>query len=459
MNKNDVINVTIDDIGIHGEGIGKVDGFPLFVKNALPGDTVRAVITKVRPKFAYAKAIEITDPSPDRVIPKCPVAGKCGGCQLQELSYEKQLEFKQRTVREKLIRIGGFDPEIVDRVLETIRGMDEPWRFRNKAQYPVAADHGRAKAGFYAGRTHHLIEQDDCLLEPAVNAKILKAVLTFVNERKIPAYDEQRGTGILRHIMIRHGFNTKEILLCLIVRKYRERDWRGLADALEEIGLTSIAFSVQPESNNVIMGNEIISVYGKPYIEDRIGEVRYRISPKSFYQVNPAQTKVLYDLAKECAGLTGKEVLIDLYCGIGTIGLYLADSARLVRGVEVIPEAVGDARANAELNHIENAEFMVGDAGDLFRECLKDQQGTSDDLVVVVDPPRKGCSGELLDDILKASPDRIVYVSCDPATLARDLKILCEKDYTLERVIPVDQFCHSVHCEAVVSMSRVGSKQ
>ncbi len=457
MNKNDVINVTIDDIGIHGEGIGKVDGFPLFVKNALPGDTVHAVITKVRPKFAYAKAIEITDPSPDRVIPKCPVAGKCGGCQIQELSYEKQLEFKQRTVREKLIRIGGFDPETVDRLLEPIRGMDEPWRFRNKAQYPVAADHGRVKAGFYAGRTHHLIEQDDCLLEPAVNAKILEAVLNFVNERKIPAYDEEKGTGILRHIMIRHGFTTKEILLCLIVRKYRERDWRGLADALEEIGLTSIAFSVQPENNNVIMGNEIISVYGKPYIEDRIGEVRYRISPKSFYQVNPAQTKVLYDLAKECAGLTGQEMLIDLYCGIGTIGLYLADSAQLVRGVEVIPEAVGDARANAELNHIENAEFMVGDAGDAFGECLKDQQGTSDDLVVVVDPPRKGCSGELLDEILKASPNRIVYVSCDPATLARDLKILCEKDYTIERIIPVDQFCHSVHVECVVLMSKTNT--
>ena len=485
--KNDHVTLAITDIGIHGEGIGKLDGFPLFVKNALPGDVAEVVITKVKSSYGYGKALAIREPSPDRVTPPCPVAERCGGCQLQALSYEKQLGYKQDLVRQRLIRIGGFDPKLIDQVMEPIRGMKEPWRYRNKAQYPVAAvdapQGGRhAAAGFYAGRTHHLIENDDCLLEPEINSRILKAVLSFVNDRGISPYNEEKGTGILRHIMIRHGFGAKEILLCLIVRKYREQDWLGLPDALREHKLlpkedgggqdhlsaegqlVSVGFSVQPEKNNVIMGKDCIPIYGKPYLTDRLGDVSYRISPQSFYQVNPVQMKVLYDLAEECAGLTGQETLWDLYCGIGTIGLYLAENAKKVIGVEVVPEAVENARENAQINHIDNAEYYTGTAEDVFQNLIhaaregmpaSDNQDPGGDQVVVVDPPRKGCDEKLLNAILNFSPERIVYVSCDPATLARDLKILCKEAYELKRVVPVDQFCHSCHVECVVLMSRV----
>ena len=486
MNKNDKIILDITDIGIHGEGIGKSGGFPLFVKNALPGDRAEVVVTKVKPNYAYAKLLKLLEPSPDRVEPRCPVARQCGGCQLQELSYEKQLEFKQNLVRERLIRIGGFDPELVDTVMEPIRGMRDPWRYRNKAQYPVAyvkpdpADGeqnnaARVAAGFFAGRTHHLIEHSDCLLEPEINARILEAVLEFVNERGIAPYREENGTGILRHIMIRHGFNTKEILLCLIVRKYREQTWQGLVSALKQAGLSvnmdkssadeneephivAVGFSVQPKQNNVVMGRNYIPVYGSEYLTDRIGDISFRISPQSFYQVNPVQMKVLYDLAGECAGLTGEETVWDLYCGIGTIGLYLASKAGKVIGVEVVPEAVANAKENARINHINNAEFYEGAAENVFAQILGSGGAGRSGQVVIVDPPRKGCDAGLLDAVTGFSPDRIVYVSCDPATLARDLKILCGRGYELRRVAPVDQFCHGVHCEVVVSMSRVGSR-
>ncbi len=480
IKKNDRLTLDITDIGIHGEGIGKLDGFPFFVKNALPGDRAEVVVTKVKPSYAYAKALTLLTPSPDRVVPPCPVADQCGGCQIQALSYEKQLEYKQSLVRERLIRIGGFDPELVDAVTEPIRGMGDPWRYRNKAQYPVAytteqtADHsdGHAAVGFYAGRTHHLIEHRDCLLEPEINARILETVLEYVNARGISPYNEKNGTGILRHIMIRHGFATKEILLCLIVRKYREEAWKGLIPALEESGLlaenesghedeakphiVSVGFSVQPKQNNVVMGRNYISVYGSSYLTDRIGDVSFRISPQSFYQVNPAQMKVLYDLAADCAQLTGRETVWDLYCGIGTIGLYLARQAKRVIGVEIVPEAVANARENARLNSIGNAEFYEGAAEDVFA-LLRDEYvpgrkavpGEAADQVVIVDPPRKGCDQRLLDAISAFRPERIVYVSCDPATLARDLKTLCARGYELKRVAPVDQFCHGVHVETV----------
>lgn len=460
MKKNDTVTLNITDIGIHGEGIGKAAGFPLFVKNALPGDVAEVVITKMKRSYGYAKMLRLIEPSPDRTEPPCPVAGRCGGCQIQALSYEKQLAFKQDLVRQRLIRIGGFGAEQIDAVMEPIRGMAEPWRYRNKAQYPVAAgDDGRVKAGFYAGRTHYLIEQTDCLLEPQINQRILKAVLDFVNGQGIPAYDEQNGTGILRHIMIRHGFATGEVMVCLVVRKYREQMWKGIDTALQKAGLlpahiVSLGFSVQPEKNNVIMGKEYIPVYGEACLNDRIGDVSFRISPQSFYQVNPSQMKVLYDLAAQCAGLTGTETVWDLYCGIGTIGLYMARQAGEVIGVEVIPEAVENARQNAQINGITNARFYEGAAEDVFENILAAGGAFSGEQVVIVDPPRKGCDEKLLDAITRFSPSRIVYVSCDPATLARDLKFLCQNGYELRRVVPVDQFCHSVHVECVVLMSK-----
>ena len=463
MKKNDRVILEITDIGIHGEGIGKLDGFPLFVKNALPGDRAEVVVTKVKPSYGYGKVLEILEPSPDRVTPRCPLSERCGGCQLQALSYEKQLQYKEDLVRQRLIRISGFTPEKVAEVTEPVRGMQDPWRYRNKAQYPVAVgESGRAVSGFYAGRTHHLVENEDCLLEPELNARILRTVLDFVNAKGIAPYDEEAGTGILRHILIRHGFDTGEIMLCLIVRKYRPQMWQGFMEALEAAGLTegdarivSAGFSVQPEKNNVIMGRDFHCVYGKPYLTDRIGEISYRISPQSFYQVNPVQMKVLYDLAGECANLNGEETLWDLYCGIGTIGLYLADKARQVIGIEVVPEAANNARENARINGIENALFYEGAAEEVFDRLLKEGGITAPgEQVVIVDPPRKGCDEKLLNSIIDFSPERIVYVSCDPATMARDVRRLTEGGYELKRVVPVDQFCHSVHVETVVLLSR-----
>ncbi len=462
--KNQIVQLNITDIGIHGEGIGKIAGFPLFVKNALPGDRVGAVVTKVKASYAYAKMTELITPSPDRVAARCPVAEQCGGCQIQSLDYQKQLAFKQDLVRQRLIRIGGFDPEFVDQIMEPIRGMSEPWRYRNKAQYPVSVNaDGKVVAGFYAGRTHHLIENTDCLLEPEVNSRILEAVLEYVNQKGIAPYNEEDGTGILRHIMIRHGLAMGEILLCLIVRKYKKQVWAGLTEALQgagllEDGIVSVGFSVQPEKNNVIMGNNFISLYGAPHLTDRIGSVNYIISPRSFYQVNTSQMKVLYDLVAECAGLTGEETVWDLYCGIGTIGLYLADRAQQVIGVEVVPEAIENAAENAGINQIKNARFYEGAAEDVFERLLGEEAGLHKDQVVIVDPPRKGCDRKLLEAILRFEPERIVYVSCDPATLARDLKILCDRNYELKRVIPVDQFCHSVHVETVVCLDKKKSK-
>ena len=459
--KNQIVQLNITDIGIHGEGIGKIAGFPLFVKNALPGDTVEVIITKVKTSYGYAKMSRLISPSPDRVVPKCPVAEKCGGCQIQSLRYQKQLEFKQDLVRQRLIRVGGFDPELIDEVIEPIRGMDDPWRYRNKAQYPVSANReGRAVAGFYAGRTHHLIENTDCLLEPEINSRILKTVREYVNQKGVSPYNEADGTGILRHIVIRHGFATGETLLCLIVRKYRKQVWADLTEVLQaeglfDSGVVSVGFSVQPEKNNVIMGKNFVSLYGPSHLTDKIGNVNYIISPQSFYQVNTNQMKVLYDLVAECAGLTGKETVWDLYCGIGTIGLYLADRAKQVIGVEVVPEAIENAVENAGINHIENARFYEGAAEDVFESLLRERESLNEDQVVIVDPPRKGCDRSLLKTIMDFAPERIVYVSCDPATLARDLKILCEKDYELKRVVLVDQFCHAVHVETVVLMSRV----
>ena len=453
--KNQIVQLNITDIGIHGEGIGKIAGFPLFVKNALPGDRVKAVVTKVKASYAYAKMTELMSPSPDRVAARCPVAEQCGGCQIQSLDYQKQLAFKHDLVRQRLIRIGGFDPEFVDQIMKPIRGMSEPWRYRNKAQYPVSVNaDGKVVAGFYAGRTHHLIENTDCLLEPEINSRILETVLDYVNQKGIAPYNEEDGTGILRHIMIRHGFATGETLLCLIVRKYKKQVWAGLTETLRgagllEDGIVSVGFSEQPEKNNVIMGNNFVSLYGAPHLTDRIGNVNYIISPRSFYQVNTSQMKVLYDLVAESAGLTGKETVWDLYCGIGTIGLYLAGRAQQVIGVEVVPEAIENAVENAGINQIKNARFYEGAAEDVFERLLGEEASLHKDQVVIVDPPRKGCDRKLLEAILRFEPERIVYVSCDPATLARDLKILCDRNYELKRVIPVDQFCHSVHVETV----------
>ena len=465
MNKNEKIVVKIEDIGVNGEGIGKVEGYTLFVKDALIGDTVEAVITKAKKNYGYAKMLKILDASPHRVERKCPVARQCGGCQIQELSYEAQLDFKTKKVYGNLERIGGFSPEFLDTVMEPICGMEEPFYYRNKAQFPIGTDReGNIVTGFYAGRTHQIIPNMECALGVSVNQKILQIIVDFMNEYGVSAYNEETGRGLVRHVLIRYGFTTKEIMVCLVINGDNFPKSEKLADKLVQIeGMTSITYSVNKENTNVIMGKEIGVLWGQGYITDYIGDVKYQISPLSFFQVNPVQTEKLYGLALEYAGLKGNETVWDLYCGIGTISLFLAQKVKKVYGVEIVPQAIDDARNNAKINGIENAEFFVGKAEEVLPEYYaryeKEHGEKAYADVIVVDPPRKGCDETLLDTMVEMKPERIVYVSCDSATLARDLKYLCERGYEIQRVKPVDQFPHTVHVEVIIKMQLVGKDE
>lgn len=486
MQKNDIVTVTIEDIGIGGEGIGKVDGYTLFIKDTVIGDVVEAKLMKAKKNYGYARLIKVLTPSSDRVEPKCSYAKKCGGCQIQEMSYEKQLKFKEHKVRGNLTRIGEVPEELLDQVMEPIVGMTDgtfdsmnsvtsPFHYRNKAQFPIGTDkEGNIVAGFYAGRTHSIIPNIDCALGVGVNKEILQIVIDFMKEYGIPAYSEEKHVGLVRHVLIRYGFTTKEIMVCIIINGENLPYKEILAERLAVIeGMTSITLSANREKTNVIMGEEIIPVWGQAYITDYIGDVKYQISPLSFYQVNPVQTEKLYRLALEYAGLedvlgadagekSSKPVVWDLYCGIGTISLFLAQKAGQVYGVEIVPQAVEDAKNNAKINGIENAKFYVGKAEEVLPEYYenyaKEHGGeTVRADVIVVDPPRKGCEEMLLRTMVEMEPKRIVYVSCDSATLARDVKFLRENGYEVERVRAVDQFPHTVHVETIVSIQKKNS--
>jgi len=518
MQKNDVVEVSIADIGITGEGIGKVDGFPLFIKDAIIGDVVEAKVIKSKKNYAYAKLTKIIEPSPYRVPPRCPYARQCGGCQIQEMAYQKQLEFKQNKVKNNLERIGGFSAELLEQIIEPIIGMEEPFHYRNKAQFPFGTDKdGQPITGFYAGRTHHIIANTDCPLGVAVNEEILETILAYMKKYKITTYNEATGKGLIRHTLIRYGFHTKEIMVCLVINASNESKESSksnksnksliphketLIEGLKKIdGMTSIAISNNPKNTNVIMGDFYEVLWGQGYITDSIGSIFYQISPLSFYQVNSIQTEKLYGIALEYAALQGHETVWDLYCGIGTISLFLAQKAKQVYGVEIVPEAVADAGKNAELNQIDNANFFLGKAEEVLpayykkhvqreddkhkeqavskmgkqtedgherkmaEECEQkmdliyvqqtveenEQKRSSRSLcdVIVVDPPRKGCEESLLETIVKMEPQKIVYVSCDSATLARDLQYLCKNGYELKKVRATDMFPMTVHVETV----------
>ena len=460
-------------MGVDGEGIGKYDGMTFFVKDALIGDEILARALKLKKNYGYARVEEILTPSPYRVEPRCPIHRQCGGCQIQALSYEKQLEFKGEKVRNNLLRIGGFSEEELDQVMEPTVGMDEPYRYRNKAQFPVGKDkEGNLITGFYASRTHSIIPVTDCLLGVSENEEILLAVKNYMQKNHIEPYDEKTGKGLIRHVLIRFGFTTKEIMVCLIINGTKLPNQKELIDALTKIdGMTSISFNVNTRNTNVILGDRTECIWGQAYITDYIHlrkgkdftttdtAIAYQISPQSFYQVNPEQTEKLYSLALEYAGLTGQESVWDLYCGIGTISLFLAQKAKQVYGVEIVPQAIEDARNNASINGITNAEFFVGKAEEVLPEFYESHKGKDDTMsrpdVIVVDPPRKGCDRLCLDTILKMQPVRVVYVSCDSATLARDLRILCDGGYELKKVRPVDQFAHTGHVETVCLLSKL----
>ncbi len=510
MQKNDFIELVIEDLGTDGAGIGRYQGMTFFVKDAVIGDTVLAKIMKLKKTYGYARLMEIKEASPNRVKPRCLYAKSCGGCQIQQMDYKSQLVYKQRKIRANLVRIGGFDEALIDRVMEPIVGMEEPFGYRNKAQFPIGKNgDGETVAGFYAGRTHSIIANTDCALGVPVNKEILETILAFMREYRVPAYDESERTGLIRHVLIRYGFDSKEIMVCLVANGETIPHEEILAERLGRIpGMTSICLNVNTENTNVILGERTRTIWGSPEITDalylrntsdfqRSGEKTvYRISAQSFYQVNPVQTEKLYSLALEYAGLTGKETVWDLYCGIGTISLFLAGSAKQVYGVEAVHQAVQDARMNAKRNGIENAVFLEGKAEEVLPEfygktvvrgndkagddcpaavdmcldgtvrhgecgavdaCPDETEGMRHPDVIVVDPPRKGCDEKCLETMLCMRPERIVYVSCDSATLARDLRKLCDGGYEVKRVRGVDQFGQTIHVEVACCLQRKDS--
>ena len=496
MKKNDRFVLKIEDMGENGEGIGRLDGYIWFVKDVVIGDVIEAGVTKMKKQYGFARLIRVIEPSEYRVEERCPSARRCGGCQIQAVNYQEQLRLKERKVYNNLKRIGGLsnlllpdEEETADRMMEqmeeqrgketqesqeentrdfgvkegrraeTVRmepiiGMENPWRYRNKAQFPFGRNKdGNIVTGFYAGRTHDIVEQEDCLLGVEENREILSIIRNFMEEYKIEPYNEETHRGLVRHVLIRKGFQTGELMVCLVVNGRKLPGQQALTERLLEIlGMTSISLNVNQEKTNVILGKELINLWGEGHITDYIGAVQYRISPLSFYQVNPVQTERLYGTALEYAGLTGNETVWDLYCGIGTISLFLAQKAKQVYGVEIVPQAIDDARENARLNHMENVEFFVGKAEEVLPEQYERNQIYAD--VIVVDPPRKGCDEKCLETIVKMSPKRVVYVSCNSSTLARDVKYLEERGYRTERVRCVDMFPHSGHVETVVLLSQ-----
>ena len=525
--KNDLIMLEITDLTEEGQGVGKKDGLVFFVKDSVMGDKVEARILKVKKNYAYAKVENLLEASPHRIAPLCPVAGKCGGCQLQHLSYEKELAWKEDRIAQSLIRIAGLSPEEVERKKEGILG-GVLSRYRNKAQYPVQSRKeirsggatsvsdwkvdgkwpGKNKIeakekssdlsmGFYGFHSHRIIETEDCLINSAENPLILECIKEWAKEYKISGYEEETGKGLLRHIFLRKGFSTGEILLCLVLNgkslPHGKELWENLqglllsaeegdlqreedvscgmdAQSQEDVycgkngtvqgSIVGLCVNINEGSGNAILGRETLCLYGKDSIEDKIGELSFSISVPSFYQVNPVQTEKIYGKALEYAALTGEETVWDCYCGIGTISLFLAQKAKQVYGLEIVPEAIENAKKNAEKNGLQNAEFFVGAAEEVLPKWVEEQKREGKDVgnlvdVVSLDPPRKGCDEACLSAVLELSPKRIVYVSCDPGSLARDIKYLGEGGYKLEKWVGIDNFPRTGHVETVVLLFKI----
>ncbi len=465
--KNKDYTVKITGITHEGQGVARIEGLAVFVDGALEGETVEIRVIKLNKSYAVGKLIKIIDASEKRTEPYCSVYKRCGGCSLQHMDYGATLEFKTGVVRENLKRIG----KLVDIKVHDAIGMEEPFRYRNKAQFPVAMTAGTTKdadnmvntgsvvTGFYAKRSHDVIDSGDCRIQDEASNKVRQIVKAFIVRHGITVYDETTGKGLVRHVMVRTAFHTGEVMAVIVINgaelPYSEELVKdltaGTKDSAGIDGIRSVMLNVNREKTNVIMGKKNICLYGREYIEDTIGPYRFRISPLSFFQVNPVQTEVLYKKALEYAGLTGKETVFDLYCGIGTISLFLSQMAAKVYGVEVVEDAVRDAKLNAEINGVSNVEFIVGEAETVIPEMYK--QGIKAD-VVVVDPPRKGCEEALLRTLVEMRPERIVYVSCNPSTLARDLKYLDENGYKAAEAQPVDMFPWTEHVECVIRIQR-----
>jgi 23S rRNA (uracil1939-C5)-methyltransferase len=450
VKKNEYITLTFEDLTHEGHGVGKVDGYPLFVPYGLPGEEAVVKVVKVNKKFGYGRLIELKKPSEVRVEPPCNVFYKCGGCQLQHMSYDMQLKMKENQVKNVMRKIAHLDHVPVHPTI----GLEDPWRYRNKVQIPVGEKDGELITGFYRMRSHDIIDDmETCVIQDEVNDRMVHAIRRVANRLGIDAYHEETHRGVLRHIMVRTGRETQEIMIVLITRTEKLPHQEELIRELTETypNIKSIVQNINTKRTNVIFGNKTKTLWGEDYIYDTIGDIRFAISPRSFYQVNPVQTKVLYDKALEYAQIDEDDVVIDAYCGIGTISLFLAQKAKKVYGIEIVPDAIQDAKMNAELNGITNAEFVVGEAEKVMPEW-KNEGFTPD--VIVVDPPRKGCEVDFLEAMIAMEPKRIVYVSCNPATLARDLVVLEEGGYETKEVQPVDMFSQTVHTEAVTLLEQ-----
>lgn len=448
VKKNETVTLTFEDLTHEGSGVGKINGYPLFVPNALPGEEATVKVVKVNKNFGFGKLLELIKESPDRVEPVCDV--HCNGCGLQHMSYRLQLEMKQNQVKNVMKKIAHLEHVPIHPII----GMDDPLHYRNKVQIPVGEKDGKLITGFYQKRSHRIIENTEtCVTHNAVINDVVKSVRSIVDRLGISAYNEEKHSGVLRHIMVRTGQATNEIMVVLVTRTEELPKQDVLVRELTETcpNLKSIMQNVNEKQTNVIMGKKTKLLWGEKYIHDRIGDLTFAISAKSFYQVNPVQTKTLYDKALEYAQIGAKDIVIDAYCGIGTISLFLAEQAKKVYGVEVVPEAIDDAKKNAKLNGITNAEFFVGEAEKVMPWWK--MQGLDPD-VIVVDPPRKGCDEELLKAMIDMQPKRIVYVSCNPSTLARDLRVLEDGGYETKEVQPVDMFPMTEHVEVIVSIQR-----
>ena len=446
--KNQVCTAEITALTSEGSGVCRIDGMAVFVPETAVGDVCEVKIVKVLKSYAYGIVEKIVKPSDDRIENSCPVYKKCGGCLLRHISYDAECRTKNDIVRDAFQRIGGLSPKF-----DSFIGAEDTEHYRNKAQYPVAEIDGKAVCGFFAPRSHRIVPVDDCALQPKIFSDILVTVMDYINEKKLSAYNEASNTGTIRHIYLRRGAHSGEIMVCIVVRKDMSRQLSALCRILSEkySDIKSIIMNINSQKTNVILGDKCVTLWGNDTISDVMCGNTVEISPLSFYQVNTVQAERLYAKALEYAAPDGNEVIADLYCGAGTIGLSMAENAKKIVGVEIIPQAVENAKKNAEHNNISNADFYCGDAGKVFRELRKN--GCSPN-IIVVDPPRKGCSAETIDVIANSAPQKIVMISCNPATAARDAKMLSDNGYSVDKVCGVDLFPRTGHVECVVLMSR-----
>ena len=448
IEKGKIYNVQIENTGNSGEGVGRIDGLTVFVQGGIPEDDLKIKITTLKKKYAVGEIVEILRPSSHRVVPICNIADKCGGCQIMHMEYAEQLKQKRKKVKEALKRIGK-----IDSVVHNTIGMENPYLYRNKAQFPIGTTNGKVEIGFFEKGTHSIVDTSYCHIQHTINESIVKAIREYINLYNVSIYNEKTKKGALRHVITRVGVNIEEVMVVLVTNTREVPHKNGVIDILRKniSGLKSIVHNINNKATNIIFGEKTKVIFGSDKIIEQVADLKFNISAQSFFQVNTMQTEVLYKKVLEFANLDGSENVFDLYCGTGSISLFLAQRAKKVYGIEIVEKAVNDARENAELNQITNAEFFAGDAGETV-ERLYDKGITAD--IVVVDPPRRGCDENLLSTIIKMKPQKIIYVSCNPATLARDLAYLCERGYEVLEVQPVDMFPHTSHVETVVGLSK-----